>query len=155
MSVKKTSFMLLASLFVLAACGESAATPVPATGGNTAPAAGGTTINLDTASGVEFKYAQPTLEAAAGQVTLTLNNPSVQPHNWTLVKVGEEDKANTEGNTAGAPNYAAASAIAQTKTINGGQKDTITFTATPGTYSYICTFPGHLGGGMKGTMTVK
>jgi uncharacterized cupredoxin-like copper-binding protein len=33
----------------------------------------------------------------------------------------------------------------------------VTFTVPkkPGVYTFICTFPGHFAGGMKGTLTVK
>ena len=39
----------------------------------------------------------------------------------------------------------------------GGETDEVTFTAPeePGDYEYICTFPGHLAAGMKGTLTVE
>ncbi|MGD1893724.1 MAG: plastocyanin/azurin family copper-binding protein [Cyclobacteriaceae bacterium] len=34
--------------------------------------------------------------------------------------------------------------IVHTKFIGGGESDTITFEApSPGTYDYICSFPGH------------
>ncbi|HEY1011201.1 MAG TPA: plastocyanin/azurin family copper-binding protein [Herpetosiphonaceae bacterium] len=152
--MKKISSVILASLLLvaLAACGEGSATPAPS--GGTTGATDGALV-VDTGVGAEFKYAEATLNASAGEVKLTLNNKSAQPHNWTLVKVGEEAKADSEASAAGAPDYKAASALAQTKTINAGETDTITFTATPGTYSYICTFPGHFLAGMKGTIVVK
>ena len=45
--------------------------------------------------------------------------------------------------------------IAHTKMIGGGESDTITFTAPEkGSYTYICTFPGHYGL-MKGVLIVS
>lgn len=46
--------------------------------------------------------------------------------------------------------------IANTKMIGGGETDTIEFTVpeTPGDYEYVCTFPGHFFGGMKGILRV-
>ena len=45
--------------------------------------------------------------------------------------------------------------IAYTKMIGGGESDTITFTAPKtGSYTYICTFPGHYGL-MKGVLIVS
>lgn len=46
--------------------------------------------------------------------------------------------------------------IANTKMIGGGETDTIEFTVpeTPGDYEYVCTFPGHYFGGMKGILRV-
>ncbi len=47
--------------------------------------------------------------------------------------------------------------LAKTGLAGGGETVEVTFTAPeePGTYEYICTFPGHYSGGMKGTLTVK
>jgi azurin len=41
--------------------------------------------------------------------------------------------------------------------IAGGQTADVTFTAptAPGDYTFVCTFPAHAAGGMKGTLTVK
>jgi uncharacterized cupredoxin-like copper-binding protein len=37
-----------------------------------------------------------------------------------------------------------------------GGKATITFTApAAGTYTFLCTYPAHYAGGMKGTLTVN
>ena len=45
--------------------------------------------------------------------------------------------------------------IVYTKLIGGGESDTITFTAPEkGSYTYICTFPGHYGL-MKGVLIVS
>jgi azurin len=45
--------------------------------------------------------------------------------------------------------------IATTKLLGPGESDTVLFTApSPGTYDYVCTFPGHFAL-MKGKMTVK
>ena len=47
------------------------------------------------------------------------------------------------------------SVLANTKVVGGGEKDTIEFTApAPGTYDYICTFPGHYAI-MKGKLVVQ
>ncbi|MGZ9158234.1 MAG: plastocyanin/azurin family copper-binding protein, partial [Nitrospira sp.] len=47
--------------------------------------------------------------------------------------------------------------IAKTKVLGPGESDTVTFTApyVKGNYEFLCSFPGHYGGGMKGIMTVK
>ncbi|MGJ3242974.1 MAG: plastocyanin/azurin family copper-binding protein [Opitutales bacterium] len=46
--------------------------------------------------------------------------------------------------------------VARTEMIGGGDSTVVTFTAPTeaGEYPYLCTFPGHFYGGMKGTMTV-
>jgi len=47
--------------------------------------------------------------------------------------------------------------IAATTMAGGGETVEITFTVPQdaGSYSYICSFPGHFFGGMKGTLNVK
>ena len=43
----------------------------------------------------------------------------------------------------------------QTKTLNGGDSDTVTINAPAGTYEYYCSVPGHKEAGMVGTLTVE
>lgn len=149
---------------LLAGCGDAAGN----SGGSGGTAGGGTTgggasggttgavtLSVGTAPGAESKYDQDTLNAAAGAATLTFTNEGTLPHNWTLVRPEQEQQAADEGIASGPPQYAAPSALAQTKTLDGGGNDTISFTVEPGTYSYICTFPGHYALGMKGTLIVK
>ena len=47
--------------------------------------------------------------------------------------------------------------LAATRLIGNGETAEVTFTVPkkPGVYTFICTFPGHFAGGMKGTLTVK
>lgn len=47
--------------------------------------------------------------------------------------------------------------IAQTGLAGGGETVEVTFNAPeePGDYEYICSFPGHYAGGMKGILTVE
>ena len=47
--------------------------------------------------------------------------------------------------------------LAYTGLAGGGEKVEVTFTvpSQPGTYAFICTFPGHLNQGMKGELVVK
>ena len=45
--------------------------------------------------------------------------------------------------------------LAKTRMLGPGESDSVTFTAPrdPGAYEYVCTFPEHYAGGMKGVMT--
>lgn len=47
--------------------------------------------------------------------------------------------------------------IARTDMVPGGERDSVTFEAPsePGEYVYVCTFPGHYAGGMKGILVIK
>ena len=42
------------------------------------------------------------------------------------------------------------------KVLNPGENGTATVPALPaGTYTFLCTVPGHYAAGMKGTLTIK
>lgn len=154
----KTHFWLLSlalvGLLLLAACGGSSG----GTGG------GGAATNLSLASDGELLAFKPAaLTAAAGsQVSVTFKDASAsQQHNWVLVKGGDDvaTKVDEAGVTAGpAKGYIPddPNIVSNTKLLNGGESGTATFTApAAGTYTFLCTFPGHYAAGMKGTLTVS
>jgi azurin len=93
-------------------------------------------------------------------VSLTFKNgSSAQKHNWVLVKGGDDVAAKVDeaGATAGeAKGYIPTdpNILANVKLLDGGASGTATFTAPPpGTYTFLCTFPGHYAAGMKGVFT--
>ncbi|MFV9507299.1 MAG: plastocyanin/azurin family copper-binding protein [Oscillochloridaceae bacterium umkhey_bin13] len=155
-----TLVMMLGLALVLAACGGGGNT---SGGGSAAPApTGPVTIDI-AADGENLAFDKTTLTVGAGQqVTLNFDNVSVaQQHNWVLVNGGEDvsSAVATAGLMAGlAAEYLPADRsqiIANTGVLNGGAKETITFTAPgPGTYLYICTVPGHYPL-MQGTLIVN
>ncbi len=66
-------------------------------------------------------------------VKLTLKNSGSFPHNLVIDELG-----------------------VSTKTIASGQSDTVEFTPTDaGSFTYVCSVPGHKDKGMVGTLTVK
>jgi plastocyanin len=79
-------------------------------------------------------FSKTSLTAKAGKVTIAFTNQAPEGHNFTLKTSG--------GQTVGA-----------TPTFNGATK-TLTVTLKPGTYTYLCTVPGHATGGMTGTLKV-
>jgi plastocyanin len=92
---------------------------------------GGTTLRL-TADAKGFpRFDKKSLESPAGRVTLTLANPSPLPHNISI-----------EGVVTGK------------QVVNGGTS-TVTAVLKPGSYTYLCTLPGHAQAGMKGTLVVR
>lgn len=156
---------LTASGAFLAACGGSApaATTAPAANG---AAGGAVSFEEDSSANAgEFKFSNTAIEAPAGsKITLKFNNKTdpgaAVSHNWVLVKPGTEDTVVNNGTAAGdAAGWLKAddpNVIAHTKLIKGGESDTINFDAPPaGAYTYLCSFPGHYAGGMKGTLTIK
>ena len=151
-SVRKIALgVLLVGAFVLAACGG-------ASGG---AASGGLTVGSD---GENLAFAPVTLTAKAGEkVSITFkNNSTALSHNFVLVN-GGEDVANAVDEAASAAGEAAgyipadkANIIASSALLAPGASATVEFTApAAGTYTYVCTYPAHLGGGMKGVLTVN
>jgi uncharacterized cupredoxin-like copper-binding protein len=145
------SALLLGSL-VLAACG----------GGASSGAANGA-IEIGT-DGENLAYSTVALTAKAGEkVTLTFkNNSTAQSHNFIIVNGGDDvatavDEAAAEaGDAAGYVPADASTMIAHTALLAPGGSETIEFTApAAGSYTFVCTYPGHYGGGMKGVLTVN
>ncbi len=160
--MKKLSFaLLLVVSLTLAACGEEKATPAPTTNNGaatSAPSTGGgsSAVTIDAADGGTLAYKTTAVEAAAGEVTVTFNNPGALAHNVVIVKAGDEQPA-VDASMASAPDFLppADKSLGHSKTIATGASDTFTVSLQPGTYSFICTYPAHYTAGMKGTLTVK
>jgi len=100
----------------------------------------GETLTFDTTS----------ITASSGsEVTITFDNPSANnQHNLVVVQDGTKDDVATDGLTAGADNNwvapGDARVIANTAVLAPGTSGEVTFTAPePGTYQFVCTFPGH------------
>ncbi|MFD0893247.1 azurin [Luteolibacter ambystomatis] len=116
-----------------------------------------------------MQFSSKAFDVTAGQsVSLTLKHIGKLPkaamgHNVVILKSGTvvatfATKAMTAKDTDYIPGDAESKAqiVAHTKTIGGGESDTVTFTAPtePGSYPFLCTFPGHFAV-MQGVMTVK
>jgi plastocyanin len=74
------------------------------------------------------------LTSKPGEVTIDFTNPAAIEHDVAIEQNGEE--------------------IAKSALISEG-KTSVTTDLAPGTYTYICTVPGHAEAGMEGTLTVK
>jgi azurin len=134
---------------------------------STPAAAADKVCKLEIAGNDQMQFDKKELSVAADctQVQLTLKHTGKLPkeamgHNWVLVKAADLTAVANAGMTAGpANNYIQAGdkrVIAHTKTIGGGESDTITF-PTSGlagqSLMYLCTFPGH-NALMRGTFKV-
>lgn len=119
---------------------------------NEAPAAADVTLVLN--AGDELKFDKEEFRVPEGQeVTLTLNHTGQMAkegmgHNFVLLKQGTDvaDFA-TRAVDARENDYipeGSDDVIVHTELLGGGESDTITFPAPPpGTYDFICSFPGH------------
>jgi plastocyanin len=146
--MKRTFAVATAALVLaLAGCGDddeessapadtntgTGATPAPATAeGN----GGGkpTTLKISADAGGDLAFDKTSLEAKAGEVTITMDNPSNLPHGVGI-----------EGNGVDAAG----------QVVDKGGVSEATATLKAGTYEYYCPVPGHTEGGMKGELTVE
>ena len=131
--------VLLVSLLVTTACsgGAAASGSTPgADAGTPVPAAPDGAQQVTLTVGNSMSFDPSTITVRAGQpVELTLRNTGQMPHDFTL----------SDG-------------VAQPVKISasGGQTASGTFTlATPGTYKFECSIPGHAAAGMRGTITTQ
>lgn len=123
-------------------------------------------VTIEGADNLQFNKKE--FKVKEGQVVaLTLKNVGNIPkagggHNIVILKSGTDIStfaSDCIGNmqTTGLPVTPALQkqVLASTKILGPGEEDVVTFTApAPGTYDYICSFPGHFGA-MKGVMTVE
>jgi plastocyanin len=118
-------FALLAVIFAFAAMFVAADT---SGGSGSAAGSGGTQVEL-----TEFKISPSTLTVSKDSSLVVVNSGSVQ-HNLTITGNGA-NKA--------------------TKMLNPGQSETLDLGGLKeGTYSMICSVPGHESAGMKGTLII-
>ncbi len=97
----------------------------------------------------EFSFTPSSNSVSAGsEVTVSVTNDGTLEHNWVVMKAGytvdspfdESDQANVFAETS----------------VGAGGSSTFSFTAPSdeGTYQVVCSVPGHLEGGMEGSLSV-
>jgi azurin len=110
----------------------------------------------------QLKFSTVEINVKAGEkVTLTLKNIGTMPkesmgHNWVLLKEGTDLEA-FEKAAISVPDHIPANdpnVIAHTKLLGPGESDTIEFTVPAGSYTFICSFPGHYQS-MMGILTAQ
>lgn len=116
-----------------------------------------------------MQFSVKRIDAKAGEklkvvLTATGSMPKAEmAHNWVLLAKGTDPSsfamaASMARNTGYIPAAKKSSILAMTpEMIGAGEKTEVVFEAPkePGEYVYICTFPGHFIGGMKGVLVVK
>jgi plastocyanin len=93
----------------------------------------GGTLQL-AASPTDLAFDKTSLTSKPGKVTIDFNNPAALEHNVAIEQNGNE--------------------IAISKTLAEG-KTSVSADLAPGTYTFLCTVPGHAEAGMEGTLVVK
>lgn len=104
-----------------------------ATGGEKGGGEAGTTLQVE-ASPTALAFNTTELEAEAGEITIDFKNPSAIAHNVVIEQNGKE--------------------LAGFEPIAEGEESE-TANLKPGTYTFLCTVPGHAAAGMEGTLVVK
>jgi azurin len=144
---------------------KPAETPAGAKPAAAAAAKGGRTIEL--VGTEDMKFSVTSITAKPGeQVHVRLTAKGAMPkiamaHNFVLLKKGVDPVAfATAAMNARATDFVPpekkADIIANTTLAAAGETVEVTFKApAAGTYTFICSFPGHFQAGMKGTLTVK
>ena len=124
--------LVIACAGFLAACGDDdddggSGSSGSGDGGGT----GGLTVTADESGTPAWDPTE--LTAKAGEVTVTLDNPSPVAHDIEIEGNGVEEKSElvTDGTTS------------------------VTADLEPGEYKFYCTVPGHEEAGMTGTLTVE
>ncbi len=120
---------------------------------------------LEIESTDQMQYSTNELKASVGTIKLTLQHTgtmdkAVMGHNLIILKPGTDIAAFTQkAALAKATDYIPESEkgniIAHTRLLGGGESDTIEFSISePGTYDFLCSFPGHAAL-MKGKLVVE
>ncbi len=126
----------------------------------------GRTVNLT--GGDDMKYNTTTIAAKPGEmIHVVLKNTGTIPkiamaHNFVLLALTADAAEFTKAAMAAQatdyiPADQKAKILASTKLAGPGETVEVSFKAPakPGTYPYLCSFPGHYAAGMKGTLVVK
>ncbi len=125
---------------------------------------GGTELELT--AGDAMSYSTTNLAAKAGEeITLRFRHTGQMPknamgHNVVILQPGTDLAAFATAAVEAGPdaNYVPAGAeqvVAHTRLLGGGESAEIKFTITePGTYPFVCTFPGHYAM-MQGELVVQ
>ena len=168
-----TRYVALTALFVAglvaAGCSSSA---TEASADRTATAAAKPPVHDGRAIQIEandkMKFSLTEITARPGEkLTLTLTNRGTTPkfsmgHNVVLLTGGTDPDgfallAMEAATTEYLPAAMKSRVIAATKLLGPGESDTVTFTApsAPGSYVFLCSFPGHFQVGMRGVLIVQ
>ena len=130
------------------------------------PAGAARTIELTGGDDMKFNLAQ--IEAKPGEtLRVVVKNVGTIPkiamgHNFVLLTLGSDAAAFSNAAVMASateyiPQDQKAKVIASTKLTGPGETAEVTFKvpAKPGSYPFLCSFPGHFTAGMKGQLVVK
>jgi len=123
-------------------------------------------VTIGANDAMQFDKKAITVSKACKKFTVTLNHTgklakNIMGHNWVLTKTEDSQAVATDGVAAGVDkNYLKEGdtrVIAATKLVGGGESTTVDLPVAKlakGSYTFFCSFPGHVAL-MKGTLTVE
>jgi len=161
-STRILSLLAVLAAFAIAGCGGGDGAPA-SDAGDTASGEAVTAVTIQPV-GNQMKYEQTEFTVPAGEeITLTFENTATSPamqHNVVILTSNDDEVVKRVGQAGmNAPDAGYVpdddAVLAATDMSQPGETVSVTFTAPsdPGTYRYICTYPGHYTV-MQGTMTV-
>lgn len=134
-----TLFLLIFLSLALVACGGEAAEEAAPSG------PGQISITVTGNDAFNFEPADVTVQTGS-MVTVEFINQGTLEHAWVLIPADLDPLQATEDDAIGTANSG---------TIGAGETETFRFIAPePGEYQIVCPVPGHVAGGMVGTLTV-
>ena len=123
---------------------------------------------IDIVVGDNMKYSVSTITAKPGEpLRVVLKGTGTLPklamaHNFVLLRKDADPKRFVDASASARDTDFIAPAVkdqvlATTGLVGPGETREVAFRApaVPGTYTFVCTFPGHFALGMKGTLVVK
>jgi azurin len=157
--------LIAAPLPIAASLASSAFAQAPAKPAAAKPAAGPRTITIGATDAMKFDPASITVKPGE-KLRIVLKPAGTMPkiamsHNFVILKPGSNDAKFAEASAMARPDFIAPALKSQvlvaTTLAGNGETVSAEFTAPtkPGSYTFICTFPGHYVAGMKGVLVVK
>jgi cytochrome c oxidase subunit 2 len=127
-----TSFLNVVPAAEMAAMQDKIGSGGSTSTGGTGTASGA--LEISAAASGALKFSTSDLSAKAGEVTISMKNPSSVPHNVAIRGNGVD---------------------VQGEVVSAGGTSTATADLKAGTYTFYCSVPGHEAAGMTGKLTVE
>jgi len=115
----------------------------------------------------QMRFDPATITAKPGEKLRIVLKPNgtmpkvAMAHNFIILKPGADITAFANASAMARPDFIApalkSQVLVSSALAGNGETVSVDFAAPakPGTYTFLCTFPGHFLGGMKGTLIVK
>jgi azurin len=167
-TMKRTAMVVAAGVFLGSLAMEVTAQPAKAGAANGGVAKAASAARVVTLNATDvMKFDPATIQAKAGEaLRIVLKPTSAMPkvamaHNFVILKPGADAAAFVNASAIARPDFIApalkSQVLVSTTLAGGGETVSTDLVAPkkPGRYTFICTFPGHFAGGMKGVLVVK